>query len=232
MHPIRSCHKTVVVFLLLLLASGCSHSPRRETSPTKTQDKPDVIIRLIRDPVRRPQHQMVLLPDAEGRTGQMTVRTAGGSQTLDRAYLATEIASPDASPRPPAEMPLETVQQIFGPALSALPDGAVHILLYFKGVSSELKPESIALIPNIVSLIRQRQSSDISVTGHADRTGSESGNLELSRKRAESVRRLLTGAGIPDEHLDVHFYGDKLPLIPTSNRVPEPRNRRVEVVIR
>jgi outer membrane protein OmpA-like peptidoglycan-associated protein len=232
MHPMPPFLKTLVVFLFLIQASGCSHSPRQETSPAKTQEKPDVIIRLIRDPVRRPQHQMVLLPDAEGRTGQMTVRTSAGSQTLDRPYLATEIAAQDAAPSPPAEMPLETVQRIFGAALSALPDGAVHVLLYFKGVSSELIPDSIALIPDIVSLIQQRQSSDISVVGHADRIGSESVNLKLSRERAESVRRLLTGAGIPDEHLDVHFYGDKVPLVPTLKGVPEPHNRRVEVVIR
>ena len=234
MHPFHSWQKTMVFFLLLVLASGCSSPSRRQETPlSKTQEKPDVIIRLIRDPVRsRPQHQMVLLPNAEGQTGQMIVRTAGGSQTIDRAYLATEITSPDAAPSPPAEMPLETVQRIFGAALSALPDGSAHIILYFKGVSSELTPESSALIPNIVSVILQRQSSDISVVGHADRTGSESFNLKLSRERAESVRRLLTDAGIPAEHLDILFYGEKVPLIPTAKGVPEPRNRRVEVIVR
>jgi outer membrane protein OmpA-like peptidoglycan-associated protein len=233
MHPIHPWRKSTVVFLFLLLALGCSHSPPQETPLSNTKDKPEVIIRLIMDPVRsRPQHQMVLLPNAEGQTGQMIVRTSGGTQTIDRAYLATEITSPDAAPSPPAEMSPETVQRIFGAALSALPDGSVHIILYFKGVSSELNPESAAMIPSIVSVIEQRRSSDISVVGHADRTGSEPLNLKLSQERAESVRRLLTGAGIPDEHLDIHFYGDKVPLIPAAEGVPEPRNRRVEVIVR
>ncbi|MBI5592223.1 MAG: OmpA family protein [Deltaproteobacteria bacterium] len=234
MRPNHPWQKTMIAFLLLVLASGCaSHSPRPETPPSKTGETPEVIIRLIRDPVRtRPQHQMVLLPNAEGRTGRLIVRTSGGTQTMDRPYLATEITSPDAAPSPPAEMSPETVQRIFGAALSALPDSAVHILLYFQGTSSVLIPESTEMIPKIISVIEQRRSSDIGIAGHADRTGSESVNLKLSRERAESVRRLLTDAGIPSEHLDVHFFGDKLPLIPTPNRVSEPRNRRVEVIIR
>jgi len=233
MPTIHPWQKAMVVFLLLIQASGCGLSQRKETSLSKAKDTPEVIIRLIRDPIRsRPQHKMVLLPNAEGQTGLMTVRTPGGSQTIDRAYLATEITSPDAAPSPPAEMSLETVQRVFGAALSALPDSAVHIILYFNEASSVLIPESTAVIPKIVSVIKQRQSSDISVVGHTDRVGSESFNLNLSRERAESVRRLLTDAGIPDEHLNVHFYGEKVPLIPTSDSVAEPRNRRVEVVIR
>jgi outer membrane protein OmpA-like peptidoglycan-associated protein len=42
----------------------------------------------------------------------------------------------------------------------------------------------------------------------------------------------MTDAGIPDEHLNVNFYGEKVPLIPTSDGVAEPRNRCVEVVMR
>lgn len=231
LHP---CQKAFVAFLLLILASGCGVSKQPQTPHSKTKDTPEVIIRLIRDPVRtRPQHKMVLLPNPEeGRTGQMIVRTSGGSQTIDRAYLATEITAPDAAPSSPAEMSPETVQQIFGAALSALPDASIHIILYFKGVSSELNPESAALIPNIVSVIQQRQSSDISVVGHTDLTASESFNLKLSRERAEAVRRLLTDAGIPDEYLYVQYYGEKVPLIPTSKGVPEPRNRRAEVIVR
>jgi OmpA-OmpF porin, OOP family len=233
MTTIHPWQKAMFVFLLMIQVSGCGLSQRKETSLPKARDTPEVIIRLIRDPIRsRPQHKMVLLPNAEGQTGLMTVRTLGGSQTIDRAYLATEITSPDAAPSPPAEMSLETVQRVFGAALSALPDSAVHIILYFKEASSVLIPESTAIIPKIVSVIKQRQSSDISVVGHADRVGPESFNLNLSRERAESVQRLLTDAGIPDEHLNVHFYGEKVLLIPTSDGVAEPRNRRVEVVIR
>lgn len=233
MPAIHPWQKAFVSFLLLILTLGCGVSQQRQTPHSKSKETPEVFIRLIRDPVRsRPQHKMVLLPNDEGQTGQMIVRTSGGSQTIDRAYLATEITSPDAAPSPPAEMSPETVQQIFGAALSALPDASIHITLYFKGVSSELNPESAALIQNIVSVIQQRRSSDISVVGHADLTGSESLNLKLSRERAEAVRRLLTDAGIPDEYLYVQYYGEKVPLIPTSNGVPEPRNRRAEVIVR
>ncbi|MGD9972064.1 MAG: OmpA family protein [Desulfatirhabdiaceae bacterium] len=226
-------YRVVIVSCLFLFAIGCSSHGVVAPELPSASEKADVVIRLIRGgPPARPQHQMVLLPNEEGETGQMIIKTAAGSQTIDRAYLSTRIDSPDAAPKPPVEMPLEEIQRIFGAALSAMPDSAVHILLYFQLASSELLPESAALIPKIVMLITQRKSTDISLWGHTDRLGTPEFNLKLSQNRANTVSKLLTDTGVPAGYLDVQFFGEKLPRVPTSDGIGEPRNRRVEVVVR
>jgi len=234
MRSVYQCR--IVLFIwLIVFTTGCG-GPHRQTEssfPSSSQEKADVIIRLIREPApARPQHQMVLLPNADGETGQMIIKTAAGSQTIDRAYLSTRIDSPEAAPNPPSEMSLEEIQRIFGAALSAMPDSAIHILLYFNQSSSELIPESGALIPQIVTLIAKRKATDISVWGHTDRVGSTDSNLKLSQARANTVSRLLMTQGVPAENLDIQFFGETLPHVPTAYGVSEPRNRRVEVVVR
>jgi hypothetical protein len=226
--------RTVLAVSVLMLIQGCSGDPLRTASRTVEKKTPDVILRLIRDPhPAAARHLMVLLPDANGQTGQMIVRTPGGFQTLDRAYSATEISSLQAAPSLPEELSSETVAHIFGTALSALPDPPVHFILYFKGMSSKrLLPESAAIIADVLAAIRQRQATDITIAGHADRLGTDADNLNLSSRRGAAVKRLLISAGVPSGHIDVIYYGERIPLKPTPDNVPEPHNRRVEVIVR
>ena len=225
----------ILACMLPFLLQGCvSSAPVTKKSAVSAAAAPDkVVIRLIRTPPpQKPQNQMVLLPNSEVKTGQILVRTAAGVQTISGPYEATHIRNTNTLPAPPAPMPLEEVQRIFGAALSALPDKSLHILLYFQKGAMELLPKSAALIPHIVDLIAQRHSTDIGINGHADRVGAPEHNLELSQKRAEAVRGLLSAKGIPAENMDISFFGDKKPLTPEPRGKPEPRNRCVEVIVR
>jgi outer membrane protein OmpA-like peptidoglycan-associated protein len=56
--------------------------------------------------------------------------------------------------------------------------------------------------------------------------------MALSRRRAEKVRDLLIAANIAPAVIRVAFHGEGNPLIQTVDNVPEPRNRRVEVIVR
>lgn len=219
--------------VLLLLAQGCTASaPSHESGASPgAASADDVVIRLIRNPPP-PQNHTVLLPNAEGKTGRITVRTAGGIQTISGPYQATNILSAKAPPSPPSHMSQEEVQRIFGAALSALPDKSLHILLYFKKGSTDLLPKSADLIPRIVLLITQRKSTDITINGHTDRIGLPKRNLELSHERAETVRNLLAAQGIPGNNMDINYFGDKNLLTPEPPGKSEPRNRCAEVIIR
>ena len=57
-------------------------------------------------------------------------------------------------------------------------------------------------------------------------------NVRISRERANEVAKLLTSMGVVAESLEVASHGMELPLINTPEGVPEPRNRRVELVVR
>jgi outer membrane protein OmpA-like peptidoglycan-associated protein len=62
--------------------------------------------------------------------------------------------------------------------------------------------------------------------------GKEAYNTGLSSRRANSIRNTLVSRGVKPNTLFVSFYGKARPLVPTQDEVPEPRNRRVEVIIR
>lgn len=173
---------------------------------------------------------VLLLPDPDGHVGSVVVTNEQGSQVLAQAGTATRIP-PRAAPGAPEVLSAEEQEQLFGPALRALPDRPVRYLLYFLSDGTQLTPESKALLPEVLSIARERQSRDIAVVGHASKAGDEAFNLDLSRRRAEAVRKLLLKAGLPPEAFEVTSHGSANPLVVSSNP-HEPRNRRVEITIR
>jgi outer membrane protein OmpA-like peptidoglycan-associated protein len=180
---------------------------------------------------------IVLLPDPGGKGGVVTVTTQGGSQILDKPGYAIEIEVEDLNKPPTAPQPLEEkeIANIFGPTLSMLPDPAsrfVLIILYFESDTTKLTHESKDLVAEILSTIKSRRSDEVYVVGHTDLVGKEAYNTGLSSRRANYVRDLLVSSGIKPDAVFVSFYGKARPLVLTQDEVPEPRNRRVEVIVR
>jgi outer membrane protein OmpA-like peptidoglycan-associated protein len=180
---------------------------------------------------------IVLLPDPEGKGGVVTVTTQGGSQILDKPGYAIEIEVEDLDKPPVAPQPVEEkkIANIFGPTLSMLPDPAsrfILIILYFEPDTTKLTHESKDLVAEILGTIKSRRSDEVYVVGHTDLVGNEAYNTGLSQRRANYVRDLLVSRGVKPNTLFVSFYGKARPLVPTQDEVPEPRNRRVEVIVR
>ncbi len=67
----------------------------------------------------------------------------------------------------------------------------------------------------------------IVVAGHADRSGPEAYNLDLSRRRAQHVAAWLIDNGIPAMVVTTEAYGETEPEVPTADGVRESANRRV-----
>jgi len=177
----------------------------------------------------------VLLPDPDGKAGAITVTTGGGSQSLDKPGYAIVVEDPNQPPTASQPMDEKEIANVFGPALSTLPDPAsrfILIILYFERDTTKLTHESKDVLAEILKTIKRRQSNEVYVVGHTDLVGKESYNTELSQRRANYVRDLLVSSGIKPSTLFVSYYGKARPLVPTRDEVPEPRNRRVEVIVR
>lgn len=179
-----------------------------------------------------PINQFVLLPSPDGHTGKVAVTSKGGTVTLTKAFESTALVAAHTAPFPPALMSEGKVNQIFKEAMEAHPPAPVTYLLYFVSATSRLTQESEMLLPEILAHIRRANSTDISISGHSDRLGKKDFNIIISRERADVVARWLIEKGIPRESLQVASYGMELPLIDTPEGVSEPRNRRVEIVVR
>ena len=71
----------------------------------------------------------------------------------------------------------------------------------------------------------------IEIQGHTDERGSDAYNLNLSKRRAASVRRYLEGKGVSKSRLQSEGYGERKPLNKAHNAKAWAENRRVEFLI-
>lgn len=77
----------------------------------------------------------------------------------------------------------------------------------------------------------KKPNSKIHIIGHTDSWGSDGYNVILSQNRSKAVAKALTGLGIPENQLVIHFYGEKRPLKTNNTTEGRARNRRVELVL-
>jgi outer membrane protein OmpA-like peptidoglycan-associated protein len=72
---------------------------------------------------------------------------------------------------------------------------------------------------------------NLTVEGHTDSTGTDAYNMQLSQRRADSVRSYLISRGYPAGMLEARGIGEIRPI--ASNSSPEGRsnNRRVEIIV-
>jgi len=93
-----------------------------------------------------------------------------------------------------------------------------------------LRPESMGIINEIVTLMKDHPDVNFSVEGHTDSDGDDALNQTLSEQRAETVVTTLKKAGIDGSRMTSKGWGESKPL--DSNATPEGKanNRRVEFV--
>ena len=102
------------------------------------------------------------------------------------------------------------VRRLFGTALDALPDPGMSFLLYFDEARYTLNSEAQAAAASIVRAVQDRHSTDVSVTGHTDRTGSAAENYRLGLRRAERVAEVLRRQGVDVSSLFVSSHGSAI----------------------
>ena len=174
--------------------------------------------------------RVILLPDADGKVGQVVVRSATGQQVLDRAYSASEVDRRGTIT--PRTEDAASIKARYGALLEAQPARPESFTLHFvSGSAQELTPASKTALESLKAAIARRPAVEISVIGHTDRVGKLEANDALSLKRAEAVGEQLKAAGILAP-MEFAGRGEREPLVATADEVPEPANRRVEINLR
>lgn len=175
---------------------------------------------------------VVLIEDPDGTVGQVTVSNQVGTQTLDAARQSTTAAAPSTAPSAVRVADQAEIDSVYGRALKALPEPVETFVLYFRTGTSDLTPESRPTPARILASIARRGSTDVRVYGHSDRVGTSETNQRLSMERAEAMSAILVDMGVAKDIIRTSYHGEGNPLVPTEDEVPEPRNRRVEVLVR
>jgi len=97
--------------------------------------------------------------------------------------------------------------------------------------SAVVRPGLYSEIDRIANIMLQYPDTFIRVEGHTDSTGSEQYNLELSARRAVSVKNLLIQKGISPSRIETVTYGETRPIATNDTEAGRQMNRRVEIKI-
>jgi outer membrane protein OmpA-like peptidoglycan-associated protein len=71
----------------------------------------------------------------------------------------------------------------------------------------------------------------IEISGHTDKTGTESLNLILSEARAKTIVEYLVECGIDSSRINFKGYGSSQPIADNASAEGRAKNRRVEFKI-
>ena len=167
------------------------------------------------------------------------------STTIKRPNTFTKLPGDSAGPtrnKVPGFSDLDSLLSQKGPLGSGtklrMPDDQL-----FAYDSADLQPSSISQLQKLATLIKRNPKATFSVEGYTDSLGSPDYNLELSQRRADSVKQYLVDVmGINPAQIDTKGYGaSKFLIAPRSVAVNSPEeqaeierqrpNRRVVIVV-
>jgi outer membrane protein OmpA-like peptidoglycan-associated protein len=94
-----------------------------------------------------------------------------------------------------------------------------------------LRPENRELLSRIAGVLLTAKGYSIYVYGHTDDIGSDEYNLDLSQRRARTVRDYLVEAGVDSSIITTRGYGKSSPRVPATTPEARAKNRRVEIGI-
>ncbi|HHV86688.1 MAG TPA: OmpA family protein, partial [Petrimonas sp.] len=96
---------------------------------------------------------------------------------------------------------------------------------------ADVKPESYGTLKSIADVLNENASVKVKIVGHTDSDGDDTMNLELSRRRAESVKNeLVKNFGIDASRMETEGAGETKPVAPNDIPANKAQNRRVEFV--
>lgn len=105
-------------------------------------------------------------------------------------------------------------------------------IVFFEWDSAAVPESAASTIQAAAQNIAACGWSKVSVAGHTDRSGSDSYNDALARRRAEAVAQQLLGQGLSSNAVEVSSFGEREPKVPTADGERNPQNRRVEITVK
>lgn len=101
--------------------------------------------------------------------------------------------------------------------------------VHFEFDKAALLPDSRQLLNKVAASLKDQPDLQIEVAGHTDSKGSDAYNLNLSDRRAASVRKYLVSQGVPGENITSKGYGEERPVADNVTEEGRALNRRVEL---
>lgn len=103
--------------------------------------------------------------------------------------------------------------------------------IFFETNTFSLLPSSQSELNTLLELLQKNKNIVIEISGHTDNVGSQEYNLELSKKRANSVKTYLEEMGIEAIRLKSKGFGQTKPIAGNETEEGRAKNRRTEFKI-
>ncbi len=104
--------------------------------------------------------------------------------------------------------------------------------VFFATGSSKLLAKSFKSLNDVVAILNENASYNLTIDGHTDITGDAAKNQTLSEERAASVQAYIESKGIAADRLTSAGYGIDKPAADNKTAAGRALNRRVEMTAR
>jgi len=103
--------------------------------------------------------------------------------------------------------------------------------IYFDVNKDVVKPESYGTLKEIAGILNEVPEVKVKIFGHTDSDGDDAKNMDLSKRRAASVKNeLVKSFGVNGDRLETDGLGETKPVAPNDTPVNKALNRRVELI--
>jgi OmpA-OmpF porin, OOP family len=152
---------------------------------------------------------------------------------VPKALSLTAASSLKASSLPaPTSLAAPSLMETSYPMLQkTLNEILSHSSIEFKSNSTTMTSNSLATLDQLINHLRLSPRTALEIGGHTDKYGEPNYNIQLSRRRAEAVRRYFLSHGLINQFTAVG-YGASQPLSVAENRIGLQRNRRIELRVK
>jgi NitT/TauT family transport system substrate-binding protein len=159
------------------------------------------------------------------REERIVKRNSDPESSVDRRFiepLSTKFSA--ASSEPPTEY--------HEPAKNAVPIATQRRSIYFDTDSANMGLDSRAVVDEIGTFMKAYENTVVDIDGNTDNTGSRGHNVELSRERAEAVKRyLIEKYGFPATRLRAVGNGPDRPVADNATSDGREKNRRTDIKV-
>ncbi|MBS0001362.1 MAG: OmpA family protein [Cyclobacteriaceae bacterium] len=163
-------------------------------------------------------------------TGSGETKPAAGSgistQTgPDKSEVIQPVESAAAMPdEPDPKQPSEPAEK----RKNTKTEVSTESLVRFSFNSAELMPETMAILDAIAGFLQRHEMIKLEIGGFTDHIGDETYNMELGKRRAMAVKSYLTTSGIARNRIRIIGFGEKMPIVLSTDPDRLMTNRRVE----
>jgi len=103
--------------------------------------------------------------------------------------------------------------------------------IYFDVNKDVVKPESYGTLKDIATVLNEVPDVKVKIVGHTDSDGDDAKNMDLSKRRAASVKAELSKSfGVNGDRLETDGMGETQPVAKNDSPVNKALNRRVEFI--